>query len=71
MIFMGSPQGEADGAPRDRGPRVRLRTKPAVKRKSYYDKTESGLWNVTARRNTETGKLQVSGTTNTEREVIM
>ena len=71
MIFRVSTQREAEGAPRDRGLRGRLRTKPAVKRKSHYGKTVSGLWNALVRRNTEAGKLQVSRTNEAEGEVIM
>ena len=66
MIFMDSPQGEAEG-----GLRVRWRTKPAVKQKRHYGKTESGLWNVTVGRNMKAGKLELLVGTAAEGEVIM
>ena len=71
MIFRVSTQGEAEGAPCDRGLCVRLRTKPAVKQKCYYGKTESGFWNGAVRRNTKGGKLQESLSTEAEGEVSM
>ena len=68
MILRVSTQGEAEGVLSDRG---RLRTKPTVKRKCHYGKTENGLWNVTMRRNTKGGKLQLLVATDAEGEVIM